>query len=82
MSDSPSDLDLLRRLRGGDEEAFVALYWRRQGGVYRFALQMCGSEAVAEDVVQEVFVALMQDSGNFDPERGSLAAYLYGMARN
>ena len=82
MSDSPSDLELLRRLRGGDEEAFVALYRRRQGGVYRFALQMCGSEAVAEDVVQEVFVALMQDSGNFDPERGSLAGYLYGMARN
>ena len=82
MSDSPSDLELLLRLRGGDEEAFVALYRRRQGGVYRFALQMCGSQAVAEDVVQEVFVALMQDSGNFDPSRGSLAGYLYGMARN
>ncbi|HYO62700.1 MAG TPA: RNA polymerase sigma factor [Pyrinomonadaceae bacterium] len=83
MSDSPSDLELLRRMQGGDEDAFVALYRRRQGGVYRFALQMCGSEAVAEDVTQEVFMSLMQDGCKFDPERGSsLAAYLYGMARN
>ena len=67
---------------GGDEDAFTALYRRRQGGVYRFALQMSGSEALAEDVAQEVFMVLMRDGGNFDPTRGSLAAYLYGIARN
>ncbi|HVF50976.1 MAG TPA: RNA polymerase sigma factor [Pyrinomonadaceae bacterium] len=82
MSNPPSDLDLLRLMRAGDEDAFVALYRRRQGGVYRFALQMCGSTAIAEDVTQEVFMALMQDACHFDPSRGSLAAYLYGIARN
>jgi RNA polymerase sigma-70 factor (ECF subfamily) len=66
----------------GDEEAFTALYRRRQGGVYRFALQMSGSEAVAEDVVQETFMVLMRDGGNFDAGRGSVSAYLYGIARN
>ena len=66
----------------GDEEAFTTLYRRRQGGVYRFALQMSGSEALAEDVVQETFMVLMRDAGNFDAARGSLAAYLYGIARN
>jgi RNA polymerase sigma-70 factor, ECF subfamily len=77
-----TDAELLRLMLAGDEEAFAALYGRRQGGVYRFALQMSGSEALAEDVVQEVFMVLMRDGGNFDPSRGSLAAYLYGIARN
>ena len=77
-----TDAELLRLMLAGDEEAFTALYRRRQGGVYRFALQMSGSETLAEDVVQEVFMVLMRDGRNFDPTRGSLAAYLYGIARN
>jgi RNA polymerase sigma-70 factor (ECF subfamily) len=81
-SQNPSDAELLRLMLAGDEDAFTALYRRRQGGVYRFALQMSGSEALAEDVVQEVFMVLMRDGGNFDSSRGSLAAYLYGIARN
>ena len=76
------DAELLRLVAAGDDGAFTTLYRRRQGGVYRFALQMSGSEAVAEDVTQEVFMALVRDAGNFDPGRGSLAAYLYGIARN
>src|ERR671932_427210 len=81
-SQQQSDAELLRLMLAGDEEAFTALYRRRQGGVYRFALRMSGSEALAEDVVQETFMALMRDAANFDPARGSLAAYLYGIARN
>jgi RNA polymerase sigma-70 factor (ECF subfamily) len=77
-----TDAELLRLMLCGDEDAFTVLYRRRQGGVYRFALQMSGSEALAEDVVQEVFMVLMRDGRNFDPTRGSLAAYLYGIARN
>jgi RNA polymerase sigma-70 factor (ECF subfamily) len=79
---TPSDLDLLRLMMTGDEDAFTMLYRRRQGGVYRFALQMSGSQTVAEDVTQEVFIVLMREPGRFDPDRGSLAAYLYGIARN
>jgi len=77
-----TDEGLLRRARGGDEAAFAALYGRRQAGLYRFALQMCGSESVAEDVVQEVFLALLDEEINFDPARGALSSYLYGAARN
>lgn len=77
-----SDAELLRLMLAGDEAAFTALYRRRQGGVYRFALRMSGSEALAEDVVQETFMVLMREGGGFDPARGSLAAYLYGIARN
>ena len=79
---TPSDNELLRLMLAGDESAFVTLYRRRQGGIYRFALQMSGSEAVAEDVTQEVFMVLMGEAGNYDPMKGSLSAYLYGIARN
>ena len=76
-----ADDDLLMRLRGGDEEAFIRLYRRRQGAIYRFALHMSGSAEAAEDVTQEVFLALLRDQCGFDPERGSLSAYLFGIAR-
>ena len=79
---TPSDHELLRLMIAGDEDAFVTLYRRRQGGIYRFALQMSGSEAIAEDITQEVFMVLMREAQNYDPNRGSLSAYLYGIARN
>jgi RNA polymerase sigma-70 factor (ECF subfamily) len=76
------DEQLLRLTRAGDENAFTTLYRRHQGPVYRFALQMSGSEVIAEDVTQEVFLALMNASSQFDSSRGPLVAYLYGVARN
>ena len=77
-----SDEELLRLSLSGDEAAFTALYGRRQAGVYRFALQMCGSESVAEDVTQEVFMALIREARQYDESRGALSSYLYGIARN
>src|ERR1700716_4055708 len=79
---TPSDVDLLRQMMTGNEDAFTLLFQRRQASVYRFALQMSGSQTLAEDVTQEVFIVLMRDAGRYDPDRGSLAAYLYGIARN
>ena len=76
------DEELLRLTRAGDEHAFTVLYRRHQGPVYRFALQMSGSESVADDVTQEVFLALMGEFFRFDSSRGSLAPYLFGVARN
>lgn len=77
-----SDEELLVQIRSGDESAFVMLYRRRQSGIYRFALRMSGSESVAEDVTQEVFLHLMRNDQNFDPTRGSFQSYLFGIARN
>lgn len=76
-----TDDELLVRLRSGDEEAFVALYRRRQGAIYRFAMHMSGSAAVAEDVTQDVFLVLMRGECGYDPERGTLSGYLFGIAR-
>ncbi len=76
-----TDDELLLRMRSGDEQAFTALYRRRQGAIYRFALHMSGSPATAEDTIQEVFLALIRDDCGYDPERGTLAGYLFGIAR-
>jgi RNA polymerase sigma-70 factor (ECF subfamily) len=72
---------LLSRLRRGDEAAFVALYRRRQGAIYRFALHMSGSATAAEDITQEVFLALLRQECGYDAERGTLSGYLFGIAR-
>lgn len=82
MHSSLSDDELLALLRAGDEGAFLTLYHRRQGGIYRFALRMSGSEAVAEDVTQEVFMMLARGDDHYDSSRGSFSAYLFGAARN
>lgn len=76
------DSELLRLMLAGDEEALAFLYRRRQGSVYRFALQMSGSRSIAEDVTQEVFLFLMREGDVFDPARGSLSSFLLGVARN
>ncbi|HVI70835.1 MAG TPA: RNA polymerase sigma factor [Pyrinomonadaceae bacterium] len=82
MKSDLNDSELLRSMLAGDEEALSVLYRRRQGAVYRFALQMSGSKTVAEDVTQEVFLFLMRDGHVFDPQKGSVSAFLLGVARN
>ena len=77
-----TDDGLLRRVMAGDEDAFSLLYKRRHPSLYRFALHMSGNTAVAEDVTQEVFMALIRDPGRFDPAKGTLAGFLFGVARN
>lgn len=79
---NPSEGELLRRVAAGDEQAFTVIYRRHQGAIYRFALLMSGSAAIAEDVTQEAFMVLMREAHLYDPARGTLSAYLYGIARN
>jgi RNA polymerase sigma-70 factor (ECF subfamily) len=77
-----ADALLLRRMAGGDEEAFAEVYRQKHPAIFRFALHMTGNSAVAEDVTQEVFMALIRDPKRFDPTRGSLGGFLFGVARN
>jgi len=77
----PSDEILLQRMIAGDEQAFTLLYRRHQPGISRFALHMSGSADIAEEVTQEVFLALIRQPRQYAPERGPLASYLYGIAR-
>lgn len=77
-----TDEQLLTQALNGDEEAFTLLYRRRQAPVFRFALHMSGSTQVAEEVTQDVFMFLLQRGRDFDPQRGTLPAFLFGVARN
>jgi RNA polymerase sigma-70 factor, ECF subfamily len=76
-----SDQALIQRTAAGDRDAFATLYRRHQGSVYRFARLMTGSAPAAEDVVQEVFLALMKDAARYDAGRALLTTYLFGIAR-
>ncbi|MGD0001605.1 MAG: RNA polymerase sigma factor [Bryobacteraceae bacterium] len=77
-----SDEELYRLMRKGNQLAFAQLYERRQPAIYRYALHMSGSRAAGEEIANEVFVRLMGPSAGFDERRGSLEAYLFGVARN
>lgn len=81
-SDYADEAELLRRAVKGNEVAFLALYRRHQGPVFRFALHMSGSRDIAEEVTQEVFLAMLTGAHQYAPERGSLEAFLIGIARN
>ena len=80
--DQLSDSELLKRTLAGDEEALSVLYGRRQGAIYRFAMQMSGSQALSEDITHDVFMVLMRGDGGFDETRGSVNSFLLGIARN
>jgi RNA polymerase sigma-70 factor (ECF subfamily) len=61
---------------------FQAVFDEHKDAVYRFAWRMSGSPAAAEDVTQDVFVALLRHPDRFDAARGTLRAFLLGIARN
>lgn len=82
LTDPTQDLTLLTEMRRGSASAFEQLYRRHQGPLYRFALLRCGSAATAADIVQEVFLALLNDTLKFDPTRGVLQGFLFGVTRN
>jgi RNA polymerase sigma-70 factor (ECF subfamily) len=80
--DDASDGDLVRHAIAGQREAFAEIYRRYHRFVYRFARMMSGSQAIAEDVTQETFTTLLRDLTRYEPNRGALSTYLYGVARN
>lgn len=80
--DDTADADLVRRAIAGQRDAFAEIYRRYHTIVYRFARMMSGSPTIAEDVTQETFTSLLRDLRRYEPDRGSLSTYLYGVARN
>jgi RNA polymerase sigma-70 factor, ECF subfamily len=79
--DDRRDAALLMAIAAGDEQAFVDLYTRRQGDVFRFAFAMARSRSVAQDVTQEVFLNVLENAARFDAAKGSARGWLFGCAR-
>lgn len=87
MADSPTpaddavDAELLAEIAAGAEQAFVDLYRRRHQDVFRFALAMSRSRSFAQDVMQEVFLNVLENAARFDSAKGSARGWLFGCAR-
>ena len=72
----------LKSAQKGNHAAFFQLFDENQAAVFRFAYRLTGSVADAEDIVQEVFLALLRPGSRFDPNRSPLRSYLFGAVRN
>ena len=75
-SGGPGDADLVRRIRAGDRGAVIDLYDRFRRPAFGLARRILADDALAEDVLQEVFLGVWRDPGAFDRERASFAAWL------
>lgn len=76
------DAALLARIADRDEAAVEAVYERYSRPLYALAYQVTRAERFAQDVVQEVFIAVWKDADRFDPERGAPAPWLFSLARH
>jgi RNA polymerase sigma-70 factor, ECF subfamily len=72
----PVDEELIRGVAAGSESALAGLYDRWGKQAYSLARRICADEGMAEDVVQEAFVAVWRDPGRFDPARGGFGTWL------
>jgi RNA polymerase sigma-70 factor (ECF subfamily) len=86
MTAEPLDLvpddALMMAIASGDRHAFTELFRRRRDDVYRVALLMTGRAQAAEDIAQDVFLALMRDARRYEAGRSTVTAWLCGIARN
>ena len=64
------------------ETEFKRFFDEHKDAVYRFAWRMTSTPAVAEDIAQDVFLSLLRQPDRFDPSRGTMRAFLLGIARN
>ena len=67
-------------IRSGDREAFGNFYRQHAASLRRFVVRSVGDPKAAEDIVQEAFLQLWQHPDGFNPARGQLRAYLFGIA--
>jgi RNA polymerase sigma-70 factor, ECF subfamily len=78
-----SDTELANRVRAGERAALDELYRRYLPAVWRFACaRLHPDEAAARDAVGETFLAALRQIRRFDPAKGSVAAWLLGIARH
>jgi RNA polymerase sigma-70 factor (ECF subfamily) len=82
LREGKSDAELLKLAIAGEEDAFVALYDRLKSGIFRYAYYMTSSVTAAEEVTQEVFMSLLEKGSTYREDRGDVAAFTFGIARN
>jgi RNA polymerase sigma-70 factor (ECF subfamily) len=76
VAEGPCEGELVRRLGDADGAALSQLYQRFGRPCYSLARRICADKGLAENVVQEVFLALWREPTRFDPSRGDFATRL------
>ena len=77
---SPDDRESWNMLRAGNHEAFEGFYREHAPRLLSFLRRCLGDSKAAEDISQEAFLQLWQRPNGFNPARGTLKAYLFGIA--
>jgi RNA polymerase sigma factor (sigma-70 family) len=80
--DDRSDLELHRRLSAGDRGAFEELYRRYASAAYGLALRVTAQEALAQEVVQDAFLALWRAPDAYDPTRGVFRSFFLSLVHH
>jgi RNA polymerase sigma-70 factor (ECF subfamily) len=81
MSAAPSDEELLAAYGAGDARAFGELYERHERPVYRYFLRQGAAPALADDLLQETWMAVIRHAERFEP-RAKFTTWLYTVARS
>jgi RNA polymerase sigma-70 factor, ECF subfamily len=80
--DELEDLELHRRVEAGDRAAFDELYRRYGASSYGLALRITAQEALAQEVVQDAFLALWRAPEAFDPARGAFRSFFLSLVHH
>ena len=75
-----SDEVLIRRIGGGDQLAMQTLFVRHRVALYRWLLRLVGDEALAEDLLSDVFLDVWRQAAKFEA-RSSVSTWLLAIAR-
>jgi len=76
-----ADERLMALAATGSTDALATLYDRFARRAYGMALTICRDEAHAEDAVQEAFLSIWRNSASYEPQRGTVAAWLLTVVR-
>lgn len=79
---NPEDQALLASIAGGEERALEMLYDRYERILYGFAMRTMANPALAEEVVQDVFLKIWRGAGRYDPQQGKVSTWVLSICRH
>jgi len=77
-----ADEELMRLVQRAEPDAFEVVYDRHAGAAFSLAYRMCGTRALAEDVVQDAFLSIWRSGGRYDRGRGSVRTWILGITHH
>lgn len=76
------DPAIIKKALRGDEDAFALIYGELRDPIHNFSLRLTGNSEAAVEITQDTFIHLITSPDSFDPAKGALKSFLFGIARN